>query len=102
MTSRLLIVSPFIVLVVGHLVSRSAAELLGTWAWIPLALAYWGSMTAFIALGTRGKSVRRWFGPARGPRLWVLLALAVGLIPLPILLQNLHLLVDPALVALWL
>lgn len=48
------------------------------------------------------RKLSAWFRPSRGPRLWTVLALAAGLIPLPILLLNLHLLTDPVLVAAWL
>lgn len=102
----LVIASPILVLIAGHIVARTASGPMGEAAWLPLALVYWAMLGIFVLWGTNGASdvaaFSEWFGPSRGPRLWTALALVVGLIPLPILLLNLHLLTNPALVTAWL
>lgn len=102
MKRRLLILSPLLVIAVGHVAARIAARFVGAWAWVPAVLVYWGLLGALIVWGRGPDAVRRWLGPARGSRGWTVLALVVGLIPLPILLQNLDLLADPVVFVCWL
>lgn len=102
MKQRLLLLSPFLVLLVCHLASRIAAAALGVWAWIPLALVYWGVMGGLIAWRGEPGAVRRWIGPAKGRRGWTALAIIVGFIPLSILILNIRLLADPLILVLWL
>lgn len=105
MKRTLLILSPLLVIGIGHVSARIAVRLVGDWAWVPLVVAYWALLGALIWWGRRPDAVRRWTGPARGSRRsrgWTALALLVGLIPLPILLQNYHLLADPAVFIGWL
>lgn len=102
MKRAILIISPFIVIGLGHIAARIAVSAIGTWAWIPVVLLYWGLLGALVAWGSGPKAMQRWLAPARGSRGWTALALVVGLIPLPILLQNFHLLADPAVFVGWL
>lgn len=102
MNRRYLIASPLVIIGIGHVASRVAFGALGPWGWVPAVLVYWGLLGAAIALGREPGAVRRWTGRARGGRGWTLLALLAGLIPMPILLQNLHLLADPVILVCWL
>lgn len=99
---RLLLLSPWLVLIVGHVTARVAVNYIGVWAWVPLTLVYWGLLGALIAWGRGERDLRRWLAPARGRRGWSIGAVAVGLITVPILLLNLPLLADPVIFVLWL
>lgn len=98
---RFLLLSPWLVLVVGHAAARIAAHYIGTWAWVPLALVYWGLLGGLIVWGNGKDARKRWFSPPRGPRRWSVVAVAVGFITLPILILNRHLLADPTIFVLW-
>lgn len=82
--------------------ARIAFRPIGPWAWAPVVLVYWGLLGLLIARYKGPETFRRWTGPARGGAGWTVLALVVGLIPLPILLQNAHLLSDPVVLVCWL
>lgn len=102
MKQRFLILSPLFVLGLGHVVARIAIRSTGDWAWVPVLLVYWCTVGSFIVWGKEPDALRRWLGPARGDRRWTVLAVLVGLIPLPILLLNIHLLAEPVVLVAWL
>ncbi|BAD41489.1 conserved hypothetical protein [Symbiobacterium thermophilum IAM 14863] len=102
MNRRYLILSPLVIIAVCHVAARIARQALGPWGWAPAVVLYWGLLGATIAMSGRTGALRRWTAPARSARGWTALALLVGLIPLPILAQNLHLLADPVILAAWL
>lgn len=102
MNRRYLILSPILIIAACHVTARVALRALGAWGWAPTVLLYWGLLGAAIALGREPGALRRWTAPARGGGGWTALALLVGCIPLPILLQNLHLLADPVILIGWL
>ncbi len=97
-----MLLSPFAVIALGHLTARLAGPALGAWAWVPVMLVLWTCFAACIAFGAGRDSVRRWLRTPGGGVRWLATALAVGLIPLPILLLNIRLLDSPLLVVLWL
>lgn len=102
MKRRLLILSPLLVLALGHIAARIAVGWQSDWAWVPVLVVYWCTVAALIGWGREPGARRRWLGPARGPRLWTVLAVIVGLIPLPILILNFHLLSQPVVLVAWL
>jgi len=96
------LLSPFAVIALGHGTARLAGPAFGAWAWVPVTLVLWACFAACIALGAGGESARRWLRTPGGGLRWLAIALAVGLIPLPILLSNYALLDSPLAVLLWL
>ncbi len=99
----LALASPLAVLVVGYLAARLFAAWLGQWAWVGVALIYWGSLIALVAAFGDLSQMRRWLGPSQGSRWWALLAVLVGLIAFPLLLfPNWQLLRSVPLAAAWL
>lgn len=89
---RIILLSPFGVIVAGHLTARLAGIVWSVWAWIPLALVLWGLFAALIAWGGGRKSIQSWLRPPQGTWYWSALAIIVGLLPLPLFLMNLRLL----------
>ena len=97
---HLLLASPFLLLLVGHLAAVGSAREFGLWAWVPLQCAYWVSLAVIcwssgqvpaLFLAYRRKASWRWWLPN----------VLVGVIPLPILLRNTSLLKMHSLVAYW-
>lgn len=87
----IVLLSPVIILIIGNITARLFANLLGNWAWIGYFLVYWTML--FIFMTFTGKRVDQllWFRKSQGSRLWVFLALVMGLISFPALfIPNFH------------
>jgi hypothetical protein len=95
------LLSPLAVIGLGHLTARLFSHFIGVWAWVPLMIEYWFVMALVIYLsGGSGQVISAYRRNSRWT--WWLLGVVVGLIPLPVLLLNSHLLHDSRLVFLWL
>lgn len=81
----LVLVSPVIVVILGHFAARFFHYLFDEWAWLGSSLVYWGSMTLMIWLLGDKQSRSRWFAKSQGSKWWIVLALAMGLISFPLL-----------------
>jgi len=86
--TRFLIVllSPIIVLIIGNVTAHLFVNLLGKWAWLGYFVVYWTILLIFITLTGKRVDQLSWFRKSQGSRLWILLALAMGLISFPALL----------------
>jgi len=89
---RLILLSPLGIIALGHLTARLAGIALGVWAWIPLVVVLWITWALLIAWGGGKKAIGLWLRRPQGAWGWPILAVAVGLIPLPIFLWNWQLL----------
>jgi len=100
--SKFAIISPFIVIAVGFIVALVFSSFINEWAFIPLALIYWG-VSFVISYKYLGKeSIKKLFAKPQGRVVWLILCLIVALVPLPIFLMNLNLITSPVVIALWL
>lgn len=90
----------------GHATARLAGSALGpdlqVFTWVPVTLVQWTCFGLFIALGAGRDGVVRWLRTPGGDARSAALALAVGLIPLPILITSYGLLDSVPIVLLWL
>jgi hypothetical protein len=91
-SKRLIMLSPFVVIAIGHLTIQVTGIWLGVWAWVPFILVFWAILSLLIVRYGGREAIKRWLSRSRGSWIWRLLAVAVGLIPLLIFLQNWHLL----------
>ena len=95
--------APMIVIALGALSALAFYPLMGEWAFIVLAIVYWGSSFHISCRGLGKNAIRSLFRKPEGSRGWLILSITVALIPLPILLMNLGLLAyRPVLTILWL
>lgn len=85
---HLILLSPLAVIATGNIIARLTGSVLGVWSWIPLTLALWGMFALLITWGGGRESIRRWSRPPQGAWGWSILAIVVGLIPLPLFLLN--------------
>jgi hypothetical protein len=89
---KIILLSPFAIIALGHLTARLAGIALGVWAWIPLTLVLWSAFASLIAWGGGRDAIGRWLRRPHGAWGWSALAMVVGLLPLPIFLLNYQLL----------
>jgi len=96
------LIAPICVIALGALIAYVFHLFINEWAWVALALVYWGSsfLIAYKALGKEG--ISSLFQKPIGSKRWLILSIVVGLIPLSILLLNLNLLVSyPLITVFW-
>lgn len=99
---KLIILSPILVIAVGHLTALTGGRLIGPWAWVPLALVFWSTI-GWISWRCGGWNAwRARFVHRRISWGWAVLALAIGILPLPIFLKNWKLLLPPEMFVPWL
>lgn len=100
-TKHLSLFVPLFVIAVGFLIATILKPFLHEWVFIILALVYW-TMTFLISYKGLGKeSFKELFRKPTGSFGWAILAIAVGLIPVSILILNLKLFTSPLVIALW-
>ncbi|MCL2199392.1 MAG: CPBP family glutamic-type intramembrane protease [Defluviitaleaceae bacterium] len=97
------ILAPIFVIALGAIITLVFYSFMDEWVWVILAFVYWGS-SFLIAYKSLGKdAILLLFQKPTGSRIWLVLSILVGLIPLSILLLNLELLsAFPFVTALWL
>jgi uncharacterized protein len=98
---RVLVLSPIVVIGVGHLVARTGGASLGVKVWMPLALVFWASVSLFTRL-VPVEEQRQWLGPSHGSGRWRWLALAMAATVLPMFLMNWRLIATPTHFVPWL
>jgi len=98
----LAVASPILLIAVCRTVQQVVGRVLGVWAWVPTMLVFWASIAALILWVGGVESVARWLQPSRGPWLWRLLAVAVGLLSLPGFVKHCDVVRPPAMLFLWL
>ena len=64
----LVLASPVLVVVIGHVAARFFYSQWGDWAWLGSSIVYWGSMALIVwFLGDRTAQTR-WFGKSHGSK----------------------------------
>jgi membrane protease YdiL (CAAX protease family) len=86
--------SPLLIIPINYLVATFSGKVIGKWAFIPIILVEWCLFIFFILKFGGPISIRNWLSKPSGKYGWSLLALATGLIPIPIFLKH-HLLLSP-------
>jgi membrane protease YdiL (CAAX protease family) len=98
----LVLASPIVVIIIGHLAARFFLGLWGGWAWLGSSIVYWGGMILIVWLLGDRKSLTRWFGKSQGSKWWIVFAIVLALIPFPLLLiPNIHVMKPVGLVIAW-
>jgi uncharacterized protein len=97
-----ILLSPILVILIGHVTARVAGQFLGSWAWLPLTLVFWSTIGVVCYRYGGFGGWRDRFGDSRGAWGWAAFALLVGLLPLPIFLMNWKLLLSFDVFIMWL
>jgi len=82
----IVLLSPIIILIIGNATAHIFVSLLGKWAWLGYFVVYWSMLYIFMTLTGKRVDQLSWFQKSQGSRLWIFLALVMGLISFPALL----------------
>lgn len=85
---RIVILSPFIIIIANLLAAYAFGQVIGKWAFVPMILICWSLWLFFIVKYGGTESINQWLKKPEGKFGWALLAILVGLIPLPIFLLH--------------
>jgi hypothetical protein len=97
-----ILLSPFVILLAGHLTARFGMLRLGTAVWIPLSILFCALFAGLVWWGGGMPAVRRWIAPASSGPWWTFLAIAIGCVPLTVFLAGWNLFPAPWMVFAWL
>jgi len=85
---NIVIASPFLIVAANFGIAYTFGEIIGKWAFIPMVLVGWTLWLFFIFKYGGVDSIKKWLKKPDGALGWGLLALIIGLIPLPIFLLH--------------
>lgn len=85
---NIVLASPFLIIVANLSAAYLFGEFMGKWAFVPMILIGWTLWLYFILKYGGIHSIKKWLIEPKGKFRWNLLALVVGLIPLPIFLLH--------------
>tara|TARA_R110000744_G_scaffold92118_2_gene178555 strand:+ start:12825 stop:13463 length:639 start_codon:yes stop_codon:yes gene_type:complete len=88
----IVIASPFIIIAANFALAYAFGQIIGKWAFIPMILLGWVLWLFFIFKYGGKESVKKWVRKPTGSFGWNILAIIVGLIPLPLFLLHYDLL----------
>jgi membrane protease YdiL (CAAX protease family) len=77
----LVLLSPFLVILLGQLAARTLGPAIGVWSWIPLNIGYWIAIILVIKWGGGRQAILKWLRPSKGGWLWPMLAILVAVVP---------------------
>ena len=81
---RIVVLSPFLIIAVNFGIAYTFGELIGKWAFIPMITIGW-VLWLFLILKFGGiESTKNWIKKPTGKIWWSILAILIGLIPLPL------------------
>ncbi len=87
-----IILSPFLLILINYIVAVYFGKSIGKWAFIPIILIEWCFFSFLIYKHGGMGLVRSWLGKSRGSFGWNILALIIGIIPIPVFVFHVNLL----------
>ncbi|MDQ0230654.1 CPBP family intramembrane glutamic endopeptidase [Metabacillus malikii] len=95
------LLTPPLIILIGYVTASIFSRFLNEWAWIPLALIYWTSLTCCIIYFKGEKRVKDWLKKSKPSKLSISLTLLFGLFPMSVLVMNYHLFDSAIIIILW-
>ena len=81
MRRKLILLSPFVVILLGQLAARTLGPIIGIWSWVPLNIGYWTTIILLIKWGGGHQATLKWLRPSEGHWLWPVLAIVIAVAP---------------------
>jgi membrane protease YdiL (CAAX protease family) len=91
---RIVILSPFLIISVNFGIAYVFGHLIGKWAFIPMISTGWILWLFFILKFGGTDSIKKWVSKPSRKKWWALLAVLVGLVPLPLFIFHSNTLSD--------
>ncbi|WP_299779162.1 CPBP family intramembrane glutamic endopeptidase [uncultured Formosa sp.] len=85
---KIVIVSPFFIIGINFGIAHLFGNIIGKWVFIPIILIEWCLFLFFILRFTEIEERKKWLLKAKGPIGWTILAVCIGLLPLPLFLTH--------------
>lgn len=85
---KIVLVSPFIIIAISFGIAFLFGNIIGKWAFIPIILIQWCLFMFFILKYSEKETRKKWLQKSKGSFGWKILALFIGLIPLPLFLMH--------------
>ena len=80
------LLSPILIIGIHHIVAYGSGQVIGKWAFVPMLITCWLLWMYFVLRYGGGASIQRWLQPPKRTGWWIVLALFVGILPLPVFL----------------
>lgn len=97
-----LLLSPIAIISIGYLTASIFSNFISGWAWVPLAIVYWGLLGFCIIVFKGEKEIKEWVRKPQSSRLFISLSFLLGMFPLTILIMNYDLFKSKILIVFWL
>lgn len=97
---RLIIISPFIIISLGFIVSKISIKYIAEWAFIPVALIYWGATTLLTLIAAKS-NWRKFFQKPLNKKKWFIMCVVIGFIPSIVLVMEYQRFHSILLIVLW-
>ncbi|MEP2936698.1 MAG: CPBP family intramembrane glutamic endopeptidase [Gilvibacter sp.] len=98
----IVLLSPFLIIAINFATAYIAGDLIGKWAFVPIILIEWVLFMVVVLWAGGTAAITRWLKPPKKKRLYLLLALLSGCIPIPIFMMHYQLLAPIHIWAPWL
>ena len=85
---QVILVSPFLIIAINFGIAFLFGKIIGKWAFIPIILIEWCLFLYFIFGYTEKETRKTWLKKSKGSFGWNILALFIGLLPLPLFLLH--------------
>ena len=91
---RIVILSPFLIIGVNFGIAFLFGELIGKWAFVPMILMGWILWLFFVIKYGGNESIKKWLKKLKAQPWWGILAVLIGLLPLPLFIFHANTLSD--------
>lgn len=85
---RIVLASPFLIITISFGTAFLFGNVIGKWAFIPIILIEWCLFLFFILRYTEKETRKKWLQKSKGSFGWNILALFIGILPLPLFLMH--------------
>lgn len=85
---QIVLASPFLIIINNFGIALLFGNFIGKWAFIPIILIEWCLFLFFILRYTEKGTRNKWLQKSKGSIGWNILALFIGILPLPLFLMH--------------
>jgi membrane protease YdiL (CAAX protease family) len=85
---KIVLASPFLIIAINFAIAFLFGAIIGKWAFVPIILIEWGLFLYFTFRFTQKETRQKWLQKSKGSFGWNILALFIGILPLPLFLTH--------------